>query len=226
MHADPAAPPSAGVAVGGKARAAVGDQDFGDDAAWVTIDTPLSPSELRAFLDDVERLFRINPHYVFERFEPLAGGRYHLALHNLSNDRDLDVEITALWRKDALEVRYGTGLKTATMFRAEPGAGGRSRIVVTDTYDGVPEAERRHRLDEVDRSLTAWGRALHGYIALWSRWQWLTPFRWYMARVWLPMKPSARRIVFLILAISAFDLVALGALGLLLMLSRLWASAP
>ena len=224
MQADPAAPPSAGVAPDGMGRTAVGDQGIGDDAAWVVIDTPLSPGELRLFLDDVERLFRINPHYVFERFEPLGGGRYRLALHNMSNDRDVDVEITARWRQDSLDVRYGAGLKTATLFRAEPGAEGRSRLVVTDTYAGLPEAERLHRLDEVDRSLTAWGRALHGYIRLWSRWHWLAPFRWYMARVWLPMKPSARRIVFLFLAISAFDLLALGALGLLLMLSRLWPS--
>jgi hypothetical protein len=196
------------------------------DAAWVAIETPLSADDLLAFLNDVERLLRINPLYVVSQFAVLGGGRYRLGLHNLSNDRAGTIEITASRRADGLDLRYSEGLKSATTFRVEPGLNGGSRLVVTDTYAGASEEERARRLGEVDRSLTTWGRALHGYLRMWARWRWLAPWRWYMARVWQPMTPSARRVVFLILAISAFDVVALGALGLVLMLTRQFGPAP
>ena len=61
-------------------------------------------------------------------------------------------------------------------------------------------------------SLNAWGRALHDYLAAWARWRRLAPWRWYMGRVWQPMTPSARRIVWMIWVISAFEVVALAAL--------------
>lgn len=196
------------------------------DAAWVAIETPLTADDLMAFLDDVERLLRINPLYVVSQFTVLDGGRYRLGLHNLSNDRVDSLEITASRRADGLALRYSQGLKSATTFRVEPSPSGGSRLVVTDTYSGASEEERTHRLGEVDRSLTSWGRALHGYLRMWARWRWLAPWRWYMARVWQPMTPSARRVVFLILAISAFDVVALGALGIVLMLTRQFVPAP
>jgi len=196
------------------------------DAAWVAIETPLTAGDLLLFLDDVERLLRINPLYVVSQFSDLGGGRYRLGLHNLSNDRIDDVEFTVSRRGDGLELRYGGGLKTSTTFRVEAGPSGGSRLVVTDTYAGASEEERARRLGEVDRSLTAWGRSLHGFLRMWARWRWLAPWRWYMARVWQPMTPTARRVVFLILAISAFDVVALGALGIVLMLIRQFGPAP
>ena len=69
--------------------------------------------------------------------------------------------------------------------------------------------ERRARAGEIDLSLNAWGRALHSYFGAWARWRWLGPWRWYMRRVWQPMKPSARRIVWMIWVISAFELFAI-----------------
>jgi hypothetical protein len=87
-----------------------------------------------------------------------------------------------------------------------------SLLVVTDVYEGGTAAERRARGGEVDLSLNAWGRALHDYLRLWSRWSWLGPWRWYMRRAWQPMTPSARRIVWMIWVVSAFEVAALAAL--------------
>lgn len=179
-----------------------------DDAAWVRIETSMSASGLRDFIDDVERLYRINPLLEITTFEPLGASRYRLVALNQSNDSSIDVALTVTQTDSAVEVAYGSGLKAATHFRVEAAPGG-AHLVVTDIYGGGSADERRARAGEVDLSLNAWGRALHSYLGVWSRWRWLAPWRWYMRRVWQPMKPSARRIVWMILMISAFELFAI-----------------
>lgn len=178
-----------------------------DDRAWVSIETPLSPADLGAFIaDDLERLYRINPLLVVEAFERVAPGRFRARWSNLSNGTDLDTELRVEPASDGIDIHYARGLKRVTRVRV--GANGAtSRLIVTDDYSGHSQAERQARLAEVDRSLNAWGRALYDYLNRWARWRWLPPWRWYMRRVWQPMTPSARRIVFLILAISIFEVV-------------------
>lgn len=184
----------------------------GTDAAWVSIETPLAPAELRSFLADIERLFRINPLLEFVAFERTGGDRYRLEARNLSNDRDVAVALTVRDAPDGICVDHADGLKSQTRFRIESAPDG-SRLIVSDHYDAVPEAERRRRMAEVDLSLNAWGRALHDYLRRWARWRWLAPWRWYMARVWQPMRPSARRIVFMLWIISLFELATLIVIG-------------
>lgn len=195
-----------------------GGQDAAD-RAWVVVDTPLPVGALLAFLQDVERLYRINPLLEIDAFDILGAGRYRLRARNLSNSRDLDTELAVTHRSDGLDVRYNCGLKTMTTFRALATAAG-SRLVVTDVYAGAREAERQARLAEVDLSLNAWGRGLHTFLGQWSRWHKLTPWRCYMAKVWQPMRPSARRIVFLILAISAFEVVTMAIVFLVWLAAR------
>ena len=182
-----------------------------EDAAWVQISTALTAADLRAFLDDVERLYRINPLLEIAAFEPMGEDRYRLAAHNHSNGQDIDVVLAATVKDSSLEIAHNVGLKSATHFRVEIAPGG-AHLVVTDIYAGGSEEERRGRAGEVDLSLNAWGRALHDYLEVWVRWSWLAPWRWYMRRVWQPMKPSARRVVWMIWVISAFEVLALVAL--------------
>jgi hypothetical protein len=181
------------------------------DWASVTIDTPLSPDALRRFLADAERLYRINPLYEIDRFERLGPARWRLVATNLANARALDVELDIAATADGIVARYRTGLKAATAFRVAPYERA-ARLVVEESYAGS-EAERRGRVAEVDTSLNAWGRALHDYLRHWARWSWLAPWRWYMARVWQPMRPSARRIVYMIWVISIVEMIALVVLG-------------
>lgn len=188
------------------------------DSAWVSIETRLDPAELRAFVDDVERLFRINPLMEVAEFELLEPDRYRMRARNLSNARDVDVELEVARQRSGIKVNYSGGLKTATWFEVEEGTKP-ARLRVSDHYDGTPESERRRRLDEVDLSLNAWGRALHDHLRHWAKWRWLAPWRWYMARVWQPMRPSARRIVYMIWIISLFEVAALVVIGGLLIAS-------
>jgi hypothetical protein len=178
-----------------------------EDAAWIRIETSMRAVELRAFIDDIERLYRINPLLEITACERAGENRYRLVAHNYSNGADIDAALAVTATENALEVAYGSGLKTATRFRVEAAPGG-SHLFVTDIYGRGSEDERRARAGEVDLSLNAWGRALHSYLNNWARWRWLGPWRWYMRRVWQPMKPSARRIVWMTLIISAFEMLA------------------
>ena len=52
---------------------------------------------------------------------------------------------------------------------------------------------------------TAWADALRLYFLRRRRWSWLPGWRWYIRRVWMPMKPSARRIVWFIYLITVAE---------------------
>jgi hypothetical protein len=173
-----------------------------DDAAWVTIETPLSPARLAVFVGDLERLFRINSLLEIDRWEVTAGDRIAFEARNLSNDKHLQSELSVEQIGNGLRINYSGLLKTSTSFQVEPSATEGSTLIVTDDYSGSDESERSQRLEEVDRSLHQWGQDLHSYLQWWHRWSWLPPWRWYMQRVWQPMKPSARRITRLILWIG------------------------
>ncbi len=180
-----------------------------DDAAWVRIETSMSASgsarlhrRCRAALSHQSAA---GDHRLSSPWARAAIG----SSRSISRtDSSIDVALTVTQTDSAVEVAYGSGLKAATHFRVEAAPGG-AHLVVTDIYGGGSADERRARAGEVDLSLNAWGRALHGYLGVWSRWRWLAPWRWYMRRVWQPMKPSARRIVWMILVISAFELFAI-----------------
>jgi hypothetical protein len=172
--------------------------------------TRLSADELIAFCRDVERLFRINSQLEITAFRRESASDFRLEAKNLSNGGALATTLRAEPQPDGLRVAYADGLKTATVFRVEPGADG-ATLVVTDDYSGAPEAERSARLDEVDRSLPQWGHDLHRFLGHWARWRWCAPWLWTTTR-WLKMTPSARRIAFLLVAITAAEFLAFLAL--------------
>ena len=181
--------------------------DIPRDASWVIVDTPLSLPALREFCADVERLFRINPYLEFERWQRTGADSIHARFRNLSNQQmaalDLRIERES---DDAFTLIYRVGVKARTRFVLEP-AGAGSRLTITDDYAGLPPAEREQRLHEVDRSLTAWGWALQEYLRREQRWGGCAPWRWYMRRLWLPMTPRARRITYMLVLLTAAELV-------------------
>jgi len=176
----------------------------GDNAAWVTIETPLAADALAAFCTDVEHVYRINPYSEFRFWRLIASGHWHTAYRNLSNNTDVELEMT-FTRTSAcgFEVNYSHGIKRRTRFNIRPAPAG-STLVIVEDYEDVARAQAEL---ETDRSLHAWGVALHEYLNRHARWQWCAPWRWYMRRVWVPMKPSARRITCIILLITLAELV-------------------
>jgi len=184
------------------------------DAAWVAVETPLALPALRDFCADVERLFRINPYLEFQTWQRGAADTCHARFRNLSNQQDvvLDLRIERA-SPDAFSVVYADGIKARTRFALEATAAG-SRLTITDEYSRLPDAERAQRIAEVDKSLNAWGWALHEYLRHERRWGGFAPWRWYMRRLWLPMTPRSRRITYMLVLLSAAELVLvlLGAL--------------
>jgi hypothetical protein len=172
------------------------------NAAWVVIETPLAPGNLAAFCSDLERLYRINPYLEFRYWRGTAPRAFAVAFRNLSNQREFELQL-ALERASESDftVHYDRGIKRSTRFEIESAATA-SRLKITDAYNDADAANTA----EVDRSLHAWGVALKEYLLREQRWGWCGPWRWYMRRAWVPMKPSARRITFMILVVTLAEI--------------------
>lgn len=183
------------------------------DVAWVVIDTPLAPAALARFCTDIERLYRVNPYYEFRAWRDLGPGRFEAEFRNLSIGRDLATRLTLDQISEfEFELHYDRGAKRKTYFRIEHAPRASSRLRITDDYAARAGATPADPA-EADRSLHAWGVALHDYLRREARWGRYAAWRWYMRRVWVPMKPAARRITFIILMVTLAE-IALAALVL------------
>lgn len=171
------------------------------DAAWVVVPSRLGPEAVLALCADVERVFRINPFLEFREWRQLGPSAYQGAWRNLSNEQDVKVAMTVERAPDGWVVSYSEGLKKSTRLRVEPDEKG-SKLTLVDDYERLSAEEREQRLMEVDKSLLGWGQGLGTYFKQYRRWSWLAPWRWYMNRFWMRMKPSARRISWLIFVIT------------------------
>jgi hypothetical protein len=184
-----------------------------EDAAWASINTPLSVDELTSFCHDVERLFRINPMLEFQQFNTLGAQRYAFSGRNISQETPFEFDITFSVTElpDGLQIDYDQGIKSKSLFKIEPAPQG-SKLTITDYYERLPAEQREQHLHEVDKSLLVWAKYLQSYLVTWSRWSGIGPWRWYMRRIWQPMKPTARRITYALLWITVVE-IALIALG-------------
>lgn len=184
-----------------------------EDAAWASLNTPLTVDELKSFCHDTERLFRINPMLEFSQWQPLNSNRFLFSGKNISQETpfDFEIEIQIIELADGLQVNYSQGIKTSTTFKIEPAPQG-SKLTIIDRYDGISEEDRMENMDQVDKSIVVWANYLQKFLLTWHKWSGFAPWRWYMKRVWQPMKPTARRITYMLLWISVVE-VALIALG-------------
>jgi len=184
-----------------------------NDAAWASINTPLSTDELMAFCQDIERLFRINPMLEFNVWEKIADNRYHMAVKNISQEEafNLDVNINIEQKADEIRVSYSDGIKKETVLKVEPSQFG-SKLTITDNYGGLSEEELQLRINEVDKSIINWADYLQRFLIAWKKWSKFGLWRWYMRRVWQPMKPTGRRVTYMILWITLVE-IALISLG-------------
>ena len=175
------------------------------DAAWASFFTPFPPDILINAIRDVEALYRVNPYYYFDVWRQTGPDTYHAEFENQSNNTRQTLDMNVMLEPgQGRTVTYIGGIKKRTVFTIEPAKGG-SRLTITDDYDLLPTAEREERKSEADKSLNAWAEALRIYFLRLKRWSWLPGWRWYLRRVWIPMKPSARRIVWFIYLITAAE---------------------
>ena len=175
------------------------------DAAWVRVPTRLTPEALAVFLRDPEALLRINPYLHFKEFRKTGSAAWHLEFENQSNQQKLALDILTEDGPDQrLTVNYSQGLKRRTVFSIEPIEQG-CMLVVTDDYESLSEAERVQREAEVDKSLPAWGEGLRMFFLRWRRYGWIPGWRSYIRKLWIPMKPTGRRVIWLLYLISVVE---------------------
>jgi hypothetical protein len=183
------------------------------DAAWASLNTPLSVIELIDFCRDIERLFRINPMLEFSNWQRVDDGSYLFAGINISQQEAFQFEykLTVSVLADGLRIDYDRGIKSSTRIKIIPSSQG-SKLTITDYYAGAPKEDRKARMDEVDKSLAIWAKYLQEFIITWQRWSRFGLWRWYMKRVWQPMKPAGRRITYMLLWITLAEtaLISLG----------------
>ena len=172
-------------------------EESAEDIAWASFLTPLSVQALIDFCQkDIERLLRINPFLEFKEWRDIGAERFHFIVRNYSQDPhfELDTELISEFQPAGLKLKYKEGIKLTTTFLVEP-AGEGSKLTITDYYNPhLNEEEKVARLGEVDKSLEVWARDLQQYLVRWEKWSRFAPWRWYMTKVWQPMRPTARRI--------------------------------
>ncbi len=173
------------------------------DHAWAAVNTPLEIAALVEFCSDVERLIRINPMLEFKYLKRTGENKFDLKGRNISQDPAFEFEysITIEPLQDGCRIVYSSGIKVCTLIKIESSSGGegeiKSKITITDQYASMTDQQREQRLGEVDKSLITWLNDIQRYIITWQKWSKFRIFRWYMRRIWQPMKPSGRRITYL-----------------------------
>lgn len=190
------------------------------DAAWVNVETPLTPAQLFEFITDAERLFRLNPYLEIHAWQSAQrsvteGGRIHLKYLNEVNGvaRELDVTVSDFKPGVGYTLNYSEGLKRATEIKVEARGQG-AELLIKDWYHAVEEKpdetpqEKEARLAEADRSLTPWGVAIRQHLLSLARWNWLPFYRPMRERFWYTMAPRNRRISRLIIWITALEFFA------------------
>ena len=182
-----------------------------EDAAWACVLTPLDHLQLKAFCQDIERFFRINPFLEFTHWRQLDDNRYQVEGRNLSQIPAFEFSYELSLNPDphGLQINYSQGLKSNTRLVIEATENG-SKLTIIDDYSHQTQQYREQHLDEVDKSISHWAGDIQRFIVTWQRWSWLAPWRWYMRYIWQPLKPMGRRIVYIFMWITLVEIVLIG----------------
>lgn len=173
--------------------------------AWVTLATPWTPDALWIFLQDPERLCRINPYWHIMDWSRADDGRHCLRIRNewSGETSTWTCRITRAEEEKTISITYDDGPKLFTRGMVQPGAGGKAVLLLEEYY--------RFPLEQgssgVDHTLIPWGGAIHRHLVGMTRWGWLPGYRWYVNRIHLTMPPVERRMVRLLALVSLLEFV-------------------
>lgn len=183
------------------------------DAAWVQAEIPLPPAQVADFLADAQRLWRLNPHCFVATWRELGDGAFAIALDNETNGCRIETEMRRTPLPDGgCRYAYATGLKRETEFLVAAHPGG-TLLTVTERYEALADAADP-RVRESDKSLLPWIAALRRHLVAGRRWAWLPGWRWWSERFLPSMPPRQRRIVRLIVWVSAIEFALFAAIVL------------
>ena len=137
--------------------------------------------------------------------------KYYIDVLNHSQNPEFSLQ-TALSTTDitnGIKLHYSKGIKSDTTIVASDTAEG-SKLVITENYKPHQIDSNVNLLATVDKSLMKWAEEIQTYLINWNRWSWFLPWRYYKQRIWLPMKPSARRITYMLIWISFIEIALIG----------------
>ena len=177
-----------------------------ENKAWVTFNTPLSQSELFNFCLNIEQLFRINPYLEILNWDKLDTKKYFIHLINHSQNPEFSIEsiIYVSKFKYRLLIQYEKGIKSDTSLLVEETLDG-SKLTITENYQNFDAEIKSFQINKVDKSLTKWAEEIQHYLIGWQNWSWCLPWKFYKQFIWLPMKPPARRISYMLIWISMVE---------------------
>lgn len=179
--------------------------------AWAEFKTPLSQDALLLFCHDVEQLFRINPYLEVIKWKKIQPHKHYIDVLNHSQNPGFSLQ-TTLYVTDianGIKLHYAKGIKSDTTIVASATVEG-SKLVITENYNTHQIDSDANLLATVDKSLKQWAEEIQAYLINWNRWSWFLPWRYYKQRIWLPMKPSARRIAYMLIWISFIEIALIG----------------
>lgn len=182
-----------------------------EDRARAEILVPLRADLLFAWVSDVERLYRFNPHVEIEAWQATPAG-FRLRARNEINERRIETDALTehLPATHSIVIRFTTGLKRATTITVEAD-GETSKLVVIDHYPVIDDAADP-RLVDADQSLGPWVTAIGRHVAQRSRWGRLPGWRWWNERFLPGLTPRQRRIVRLLIWVTVAEFVLFVAL--------------
>ena len=177
------------------------------DFARIEIDSPLDGDWLRNFISNPQRVLRINSLFEFSIFDKVSENTWHMAGKNLLDEKGFDVTIKSTEISSGILLQYEGWLKNSTELSIQKESDGNHKLIIIDDYSGTSAEEREQRIAEVDNTVIQFGNDIHRYLQQWNRWSWVPGWKSYMLKFWHRMKPSARRICFMLFAITAAEFV-------------------
>ncbi len=190
-----------------KAEETVGADIAQQDSARAETSVPFSADEVFEFVSDIERLLRLNPHLEIDTWQRMSDGMRLAAVNETTGRRvETAVHVETARETRTIVLSYADGLKQATTLMVEDGDGHGCRLVLTEHYPVIEDAQDP-RVAEVDRSLIPWVNAIRRHLLGRKRWGWLPGWRWWHEQFLPGMAPRQRRIVRMIVWISVLEFV-------------------
>ncbi|MCX7156956.1 MAG: hypothetical protein NTW45_11020 [Rhodocyclales bacterium] len=187
--------------------ATAGTDPVREDLARAETQVPIDADAMFEFASDIERLLRLNPHLDIETWQRMPDGMRFVAQNETTGQRiETAVRVETMRATRNIVLSYADGLKRATTLAVESGDGQGCRLVVTEHYPSIEDAQDP-RVAEVDRSLIPWVNAIRRHLLDRKRWGWLPGWRWWHEGFMAGMAPRQRRIVRMIIWISVLEFV-------------------
>ena len=176
------------------------------NAAWVIIPTRLTAAALLDFCTDIERVFRLNPYLKIIKWDASTAENVVAEWENYSNEQAIKIatQVKVEQLPNELQLSYAAGIKRKTYFIIEQADRG-ATLKIMDDYGDSDQRD----IGQVDKSLQVWGKALEKFFAAYRIMRHVPWADKIINRWWIRLSPGGRRICYILLVITAVELIAL-----------------